>query len=360
MNARQVVRGGRLVMGMALVATIMVSGAAAQPLVREATGADVAAIQATVDAFRADLGNPNNANAAGTQAGGRREINWDGGGAGAAAGIFANPMTTFSNRGAVFVSPGTGHEISGQPLPEFGEVNPTYPGQFTAFSAPRLFSPINSNVTDVHFFVPGTTNVPAAVTGFGAVFTDVELATITKMEFYAPDGALLFERWVPASAANASLSFLGVSFPYGEVVGHVRIVAGNTTFGPDEAAGLDVVAMDDFLYSEPVSTTTLIVSPESGQLFRAAPLTIVLGVKASAGLALVSGRVKLDGGDVTQAFAGCMRPGSIVGGGSTLRCALPAGVIPSGDHVFQVEVDLSNGTRLRTAVRWTVIANTEP
>ncbi|MBA3480224.1 MAG: hypothetical protein H0T51_00280, partial [Pirellulales bacterium] len=40
-----------------------------------------ASIQPTVDAFRAALGNPNNGNAAGPLAGGRREINWDGGGA---------------------------------------------------------------------------------------------------------------------------------------------------------------------------------------------------------------------------------------------------------------------------------------
>ena len=59
--------------------------AIAGPVVREATGANAAAIQAAVDQFRNDLGNPNNGNAAGSQAGGRREINWDGGGAAANA-----------------------------------------------------------------------------------------------------------------------------------------------------------------------------------------------------------------------------------------------------------------------------------
>jgi hypothetical protein len=39
-----------------------------------------ASIQPTVDAFRAALGNPNNGNAPGPLAQGRREINWDGGG----------------------------------------------------------------------------------------------------------------------------------------------------------------------------------------------------------------------------------------------------------------------------------------
>ena len=35
--------------------------------------------------------------------------------------VFAVPMTTFANRGNVFVTPGSGFEISGQPQPEFGE-----------------------------------------------------------------------------------------------------------------------------------------------------------------------------------------------------------------------------------------------
>ena len=54
----------------------------AGPVVREASGPTAASIQAAVDQFRADLG-PNNGVVAGSQPGGRREINWDGGGAAA-------------------------------------------------------------------------------------------------------------------------------------------------------------------------------------------------------------------------------------------------------------------------------------
>ena len=61
----------------------LATSAAAGPVVREAAGANAAAIQAAVDQFRADLGGATTATAAGTQPGGRREINWDGGGAGA-------------------------------------------------------------------------------------------------------------------------------------------------------------------------------------------------------------------------------------------------------------------------------------
>src|SRR4026208_89514 len=51
------------------------------PTVFQAAGPNSASIQSTVDAFRAALGNINNGNAPGPLASGRREINWDGGGA---------------------------------------------------------------------------------------------------------------------------------------------------------------------------------------------------------------------------------------------------------------------------------------
>ena len=91
--------------------------AVAGPVVREATGANAAAIQAAVDAFRNDLGGPNNGVTPGSQPGGRREITWDGGGAAAQATIFPILTTAFANRGAVFVTPGSGFESSGQPSP---------------------------------------------------------------------------------------------------------------------------------------------------------------------------------------------------------------------------------------------------
>jgi hypothetical protein len=342
-----------VVMGLALAAPT-----AAQPVVREAAGANAAALQAAVDAFRGDLGGVNNGNAVGSQADGRREINWDGGGAGAPVTPDPTPMTRFSNRGAVFTTPGHGFEISGQPSPEFGEINPTYPALFASFSSPRLFTALGSNVMDVWFFVPGSTTVAAGTTGFGAVFTGVTTEGRTRLEFYAPDGALLYERAVPYAVGDGALSFLGVSFPRGEVVGRVRIVSGTAAFGPDETTAVDVVAMDDFIYGEPVSVQGLTLTPETGRVFQTQAVHIVAGV-AAAGGAVIGGRVRLDGQDVTAAFLGCARPGSLPGG-QTFRCPVPPGVLTPGEHVFQVELDLSNQTRVRRAVRWTVLANTEP
>ena len=50
--------------------------------------------------------------------------------------------------------------------------NPTYAN---IFSPSRLFTPVGSNITEALVFVPGTNGaVRATVSGFGAVFTDVD------------------------------------------------------------------------------------------------------------------------------------------------------------------------------------------
>ena len=350
--------GRSITIAMLVAAASFVStgSAIAGQVVREATGANAAAIQAAVDAFRNDLGGPNNGTAPGSQAGGRREITWDGGGAAAPATIFPVVTTAFANRGAVFVTPGSGFESSGQPSPEFGDLNATYPDLFAAFSTPRLFMALNSNVMEVLFSVPGNAAVPAGVTGFGSVFTDVDSATSTKLEFYASDGTLLFERFVPATAGNGSLSFLGVSFDEGEVVARVHIISGNAAPGPDESGNLDLVVMDDFIYGEPVSIAGLTIAPSSGTLFRTGAFDIV--VKLESASDLVSGQVRLDGTDVTGPFASCVREAE-PGTGKTFRCPAPRGFLPPGGHVFQVEFSLSDQTRVRNAVRWTIV-NSEP
>jgi hypothetical protein len=325
---------------------------ASSQIVRSTTGANAAAIQATVDQFRADLGGPNNGTTAGSQPAGRREITWDGGGAGANAAISPSPMTTFGTRGAVFVTPGSGFEISGQPSAEFGDLNATYPTLFAPFSTPRLFTALNSNVMEVQFTVPGNIAVPAAVTGFGAVFTDVDSATSTKMEFYAPDGALLYENFVAATSGSESLSFLGVSFPAGEVVSRVRIVSGNAAPGPDEAGTLDLLVMDDFIYGEPVSTDGLTIAPTTGILFRQGAFDIVVHLDTN--LEFITGQAKLDGNDVTGPFASCVRDARQDNGDNAFRCPAPRGFLGAGVHVFQVEFTLSDQTRVRNAVRWEI------
>jgi len=330
------------------------AGAAwAGPVVREGSGPTAASIQAAVDRFRADLG-PNNGVVAGSQPGGRREINWDGGGA-AAAPTFDGPvLTRFVPRGARIVTFGTGFETSGAPSAEFDDINPSYSAQFAPFSPPRLFIATGTNVLDVLFNVPGNGTIAAGVTGFGAVFTDVDLDTSTRLQFFAPDGALLFERFVPAAAGNETQSFLGVSFDSGEIVGRVRIVSGNAALGPDETEARDLVAMDDFIYGEPVSTDGLVIAPGSGTLFESGGFELVIGIGSTVA-APIDARATFDGYDATASLAACFNPGALRRGGTTLSCPIPRGLLTEGDHVLQVVVTDAERTIRRNAVRYSVI-----
>jgi len=233
------------------------------PQVFQAAGPSVAAVQSTVDQFRNALGAPNNGNAAGPLVAGRREINWDGGGATVTA-VAPTPFTGFLNtRGALFTTPGTG--FVQVPVADVAATfgNPSYDGIFQAFSPIRLFAATHSNVTDTEFFIPGGGNVPAVTRGFGAVFTDVDLPdgsgpagkrgnrdSSTLVEMFDAHGALLFSGFVPASPGDGSLSFFGVVFE-NAVIARVRIIAGDSVPGVDDDARHDVVLMDDFLYGEP-------------------------------------------------------------------------------------------------------------
>jgi hypothetical protein len=115
-----------------------------------------------------------------------------------------------------------------------------------------LFTALNSPITDVSFFVPGSTT-PAFTSGFGAVFTDVDVANTTSIQFFdAQNNPLGAPFFVPT--ANNGLSFLGVFFNAGEQIGRVRITSGNAALGAginDLPPATDLVVMDDFIYGEP-------------------------------------------------------------------------------------------------------------
>jgi hypothetical protein len=247
----------------------------AAPLVFQAAGPTAESIQGTVDAYRAALGDPNNLNNANNldQAGqpvGRREINWDGGGNNVTTDTPVTPFNTFLNtRGAQFATPGAGlaqAPPSGGPQGGLAALfnNPSYGTIFSTFSRPRLFTPVGSNITEALFFAPGSNGaVPATVSGFGAVFTDVDQPdgsgpgkkhgnrkASTRIDYFGVDGDVLFSSFVPASPGDASLSFFGIVFDDARIA-RVRITTGNVPPGPDDGGKHDVVMMDDFLYGEP-------------------------------------------------------------------------------------------------------------
>jgi len=241
------------------------------PAVFQAAGTTAGSIQSTVDAFRAALGNTNNVNNPGPLPSGRREINWDGGNPNVVT--TTDPVTPFNvflnTRGGQFTTPGIGLSqgpASGGPQGGLAALfnNPTYGTTFSAFSPSRLFTPVGSNVTEALFFIPGSNGaVPATVTGFGAVFTDVDQpdgsgpskkkgnrGASTLIEYFGADGKVLFSSFVPASPGDASLSFFGIVFDE-PLIARVRITTGDTAPGPDDDEKQDIVMMDDFIYGEP-------------------------------------------------------------------------------------------------------------
>jgi len=252
--------------GLFLALCSLVSSVSGQVVVRTATGTTAADITGTRDAFRADLGGGTTAGPNGSFGGLRREINWDGVPANFAApnNLPATFFNVNSPRGVIFSTPGTGFQVSGattdngagQPAaPNFGNIDPSYTNTFATFSAQRLFTSLGSNITDINFFVPGT-NTPALTTGFGAVFTDVDLANATSIQLFGVNHSLLGTFYVPNLAGNQTFEFLGISYAT-PMISSVRILAGNTPLGPgavDENGNVvDVVAMDDFIYGEPVA-----------------------------------------------------------------------------------------------------------
>ena len=237
----------------ALVLLALAPGAATAQLVQSGSGATNADLLPVVELFRTQLGGALNPNVPGSFADGRREINWDGVPAAVSAPnqLPADFFNVNSPRGVVFSTPGSGFQVSanaGEGPVEFENLNPGYPDRFTTFSPQKLFTALASNTMDVRFFVPGSTT-PASVRGFGAVFTDVDVANTTSLAFFGAGDELLGTFFAPA--LDNGLSFVGVSFT-SDVVTRVRITTGTAALGPDEALpGTDVVALDDFIYGEP-------------------------------------------------------------------------------------------------------------
>lgn len=249
--------GRRVAIAAALTLPTLLAGApaAAAVVVFEGAGADAAAITPTRDAFRTAVGGGTVAGANGSFGGLRREINWDGV---PAARSDPNPFpadffNTTSPRGAVFSTPGSGFLVSAAA----GGATPTlfgFPNDFQTFSPQKLFTAVDSNITDVRFFLPGT-NVAAATSAFGLIFVDAEVAGLTRLEFFDQNDNLFFARDALVTG-NQGLSFLGGVADAGERISRVRITSGNNTIVSNGVLGNpndDVVVMDDFLYAEPLA-----------------------------------------------------------------------------------------------------------
>ena len=335
-----------LTLAAAASAAVLVPAAAqADGTKRTAAGSDPASIQSAVDAFRADLGNPNNGGGPATAAG-RREINWDGVPDGASD---PNPFPagTFLGRGALFATPGTGFKVSAN------AVNPTATPvrfdnpEFQTFSLQKLFTAVGSTITDTHFFVPGTAT-PATTNGMGVVFTDVDATGSAKLEYFDPAGALIDTVVAPASP-NGGLSFAGETFNAGERVARVRITSGTSTTLTSDPAGQDAVVMDDFLYGEPLPGQIALQSAEAS-------------VEEDAGKAILTvTRQGANGGTATVAYTTAdgsakaakdytAKSGTVTfGPGETTKrveIAVSADKVKEGDETYTVALSNATGAAL--------------
>lgn len=269
---------GRLGVGLLFLTLLLTPPAGAQ-VVRSGAGATAAAAIAARDLFRLDLGGGTVAGPGGLFGGVRREINWDGAPDGVSA-PNAMPANAFQSRGNLYSTPGASLQLSADNSnptstpPDYANIDPSYGRVFEAFSLQRLFTPIGSNVLDVHFVLPGT-STPGGTRGFGAIFSDVDLGGTTSLEFFGLNGASLGTFFAPGVVGNETFSFLGVSFA-GAIVSRVRITTGNAALAAgvldDDGATTDLVVMDDFLFGEVQAT------PEPATTALLAAGLIALGV----------------------------------------------------------------------------------
>jgi hypothetical protein len=241
----------------------------ATAVVTTATGSDFLEIRTTVNDFKTSiaLGGGPRGIGDGPFPNGFRNINWD-----AVSTDVSDPnhlpgnfFNNNSARGLLMSTPGGGFLLSAPEVNptntpvRFGSLDPSYPGEFELFSEERLFIALGSTITDNRFFLPSSPGTAASIFGFGVVFTDVDILGSTSLEFFDLNNQSLGVFVAPVE--DGGLSFLGVAFDPSERVGSIRITAGNAALGVGvrDGAGVDVVAMDDFMYSEPQA-----IVPEPG------------------------------------------------------------------------------------------------
>lgn len=246
-----------LTLALGVVSCSKTDEAPATPTVKSTVVTGTGDIAASLIQFRTILGDQLNTTP--NQTIGRREINWDGVPA-ASTNINGFPLDFFNltdpaaaagrKRGLLIVDGGSSFRVDSS---DFADIDASYAAQFDAFSPKKTFAYIGNVITQCAFKIPGT-STDASVKGFGVIFSDVDDANSTSIEFFNGTKSLgIFK--VPARSGSTSFSFLGVYFP-DEKVTRVKITCGDGTLAPgvkDKSDGglKDLVVMDDFFYDEP-------------------------------------------------------------------------------------------------------------
>ena len=93
------------------------------------------------------------------------------------------------------------------------------------------------------------------VSGFGVVFSDVDVANSSKLEFFVRAGRKIRPFAAPVRSDANGLSFVGVKFD-AAIVARVPITSGNAPLGAQvkditDHGTADLVVVDDFICGEP-------------------------------------------------------------------------------------------------------------
>jgi hypothetical protein len=222
-------------------------------------------------AYEAAFGGVKNT-AAAPQTGGFRTIVWDavkldgtdfGGGPNTTV-IDLNktvgiPLNRFQTQGVFFEEV---YAVSGD---GFTDVNPNVTGLFPAFSPKNVFAMFNENTIDFDFIVPsaaGSAPALGASRGFGAIFLNNEVANASSIELF--HGAESLGKFFVPVGTQGQPEFLGVLFN-NPIVTHVTLTLGTDTLfdfngrtfsssSTNNPPSHNLVATDDFVYPEPVSS----------------------------------------------------------------------------------------------------------
>lgn len=220
-------------------------------------------LENAIASYRAGLGGEDNGNTAGPLRYGHRSINWD-----APAVPFYMPgdfFKTVVTRGAEFRTAGETFAVSNPSSTDpsgikdnrFSSFNYRFPFRFTTFSAPRLFTSVKSNVFKAFFSIPAK-NHKAAVSGFGAIFTNVRVPRRTAISYYDKNDCLIAT--VYAKPEPRGLSFVGIIVteknykPVKSAIASVKVSLGTAVISKKFSwwpHWRNFVVVDDLIYGEP-------------------------------------------------------------------------------------------------------------
>jgi hypothetical protein len=265
--------------GLMIVTVSLCAGSAwSAPIVFSGSGAGATT---ALDDFRNAIGGVKNSTPT-PQAGGRREINWDGV---KLDGTDVGPNTVvvdpnkaviinvdrFKGQGTIFADP---YAVSGD---GFTSVNPASTGQFRAFSPNNTF--VMQDATAGQFddrFIGESFNLAGSTTaagtrGFGAIFLDVENPASSSIEYFGRDAngnQVSLGKFAVPVGVDGEPQFLGVLFD-SPFVTDVNLTVGTNalfnfngtafqSFGAENLArGVDLAVTDDFVFAEPTAAAAV-------------------------------------------------------------------------------------------------------